>query len=391
MVKQFLLSSAALAVVACTVTAQPVPAAITAPPSEDAAVPVTDAGPESDAGMSACMLGTASSYDGAAFETNAKDELALRPLFTAFSQLMKDAEAGTKAPTASEVRALFDAGSPSLRSLTAPGFAAEVDTLIDAFGASVGQTYVPSATLPATGGKYGAYIFGTNGIDLRQAIEKGLFGALFYRRAAEIMAGEVKPADIDRLVALFGAHPRFPGDDKDATNPDVLSATYSERRDKKDASNPGPYLKFKAAAIKAQLASRQGAVCKPELAEALTELKKSWERSLAGTLVYYLNDAGPKLDAADTAVWPAALHSYGEVIAFIDGFRFTPAADRIVQDAQIAEMLTLLKAPTKATAQCYAFATGQGIASTEFTKVLSKLVTTYGFSANEVETFKTNY
>jgi hypothetical protein len=375
--------------VGCTVTAQPVPFSPSVSVA-DAAPPGVDSGSGSDAGDQCSTSSTM--YDGASFEANAKDELALRPLYGALSQLLKDGEAGTKAPTAAELRALFDAGAPSLRSLTAPGFAADVDALVDSFAASVGQTYTPSATLPATGGVYGPYIFTKNGVDIRQAIEKGLFGALFYRSAVEIAAkSDFAASDVDRLLALFGAHPRFPGDDKDATNPDVLSAIYAERRDKKDANAPGPYLKFRNAAVRAQFAATKGAACQSEQRKAVAEMLRNWELALAGTLVFYMNDAGPKLDGADATKWPAALHGYGEVIAFVDGMRFAPSGNRVMQDAQIGEFLTLLRAPTKATAEAYIFATGQGIASIEFGKSISKLVTVYGFNGSDIETFKTNY
>jgi type II secretory pathway pseudopilin PulG len=365
--------------------AQPDAGAVTDAGNTSDAQPVPEAG--TDAGS--CYAGEA--YDGAGFATNAAAELRLRTQYATFTQLMKDVEAGTKTATAAEMRALFDAGAPSLRSITAPAIASLIDAVLTEYEAVAGLSYTPSEPPPATGGKYGAYLYSKDGVDLRQQVEKTMYGASFYRAAADIMAKTVTEADIDRLVALFGAHPSFPGSDSDPTNPDKLAATYAERRDRKDAAKPGIYLRFKDAATRAQVAVRRGASCASALQSALGDMRQAWEQSIFATNIFYLNDAGTKLDAADTSKWSAALHAYGEVLAFTEGFRHVPQAYRKVTDAQIDSMLTTLRMPPGGTPKAYTFALGTGDSAATFTRVISATVTVYGFTADDVETFKTNF
>jgi hypothetical protein len=199
------------------------------------------------------------------------------------------------------------------------------------------------------------------------------------------------PAAVDKAVALFGAHASFPGNDSDPAHPDVLAAKYAERRDAKETNKPGPYLKFKDAATRAQAALKAGDACKTESEAAIRDLRLAWETALMGTFIYYLAAGGPELDAADTTKWSGALKDYGEAAGIPDGLRFVPAADRRMQDATITEILGLLKAPTKSTATSYEFALGNGIASVEFGKAVSKVITAYGLTASDVETFKVNH
>jgi hypothetical protein len=335
-----------------------------------------------DSATALCTPAPEATYRGDTYVANAADALALGNQFRAFSQLMKDVEAGKSSATASEIRALFDVGTPSLRSATATEWSARADALIDTFADSATLTYVPSEPSPATGGKYGAYLFDRNGVDLRQTLEKTMYGATFYRRATELASQSITPAIVDRLIALFVAHPSFP---------DGLAATYAERRDRKNPAEPGPYLLFKSAAIRAQFAAGLGDACTAESKQAVKDMFKAWEASLFATNIFYLSDAGPKLDAADNTKWAAALHSYGEVLAFSDGFRFVPARDRVITDAQIDGILTILRTAPGTAPRAYSFALGTGDATSTFTQAISRHVSIYAFTAANIETFKTNF
>jgi len=351
-----------------------------------------DAGQDSPPASGTCVLTLPASYDGSKYESNAASELGLRTSFSAFTQKMKDAEADlTLQPTAAELAALFEAGAPGLKATTSSAFQPRVAGLLAEFEASAGKSYVPQDP-PEAGGKFGNYIFSAHGTDLRQAIEKGLFGAAFYHQALALMAGAVDETTPDRLIALFGAHPTFPADDKAASNPDVLAAAYAERRDKKDSAQPGPYLKMKAAFIQAQAAIRAGQGCNADRDEALATLRTEWERAIFATVVFYLNDAATKLaiEPPTESTQSAGLHSYGEVIGFVSGFRGLPTSGRTITDAQLEDLLATLGAPVDAEVTSYKLVTDTASQLSALQQAAGKIASIYQFSAADLEAYKVN-
>lgn len=342
-----------------------------------------------------CTLGPLpGSYDSPSYDTNTVVERDVRTRFKAFLQPMRDAEANLAIkPTAAELTALYEAGSPSLRSLSSSYYQTKVDALIAAFAAAAGNTWTPTAPPSGPGGKYGANIFSADGTDLRQAIEKGLFAAAFYRHALTLLDAPITESTIDRSIASFGAHASFPGDTAAAQNPDEFSAAYAKRRDKRDPQNPGVYLRFKNAAIQARAAIAAGDGCIAERDQALQAMRGEWERALAATTIYYFNDTIKKLSAtAPTAADLAAgLHGYGEGVGFIHGFRTLPAQQRIITDAQIDDFLSLVGAPSSGSVTSYRLVTDPASELPKLSLGIQRLATIYGFSAQQVEDFKTNF
>lgn len=334
------------------------------------------------------------SYDSPSYDSNTSSERDLRTRFKAFLQPMRDAEANLAVkPSAAELTALYEAGSPSLRSLTSSYYQAKADALIAAFAAAAGNTWTPAGTPSGPGGKYGAYIFTADGTDLRQAIEKGLFGAAFYRHALTLLDAPITGATVDRIIESFGAHASFPGDTAAAQHPDEFAAAYAKRRDRRDAQNPGVYLNFKNAAIRAQAAIAAGSACDAQRDEALRTMRGEWERALAATTIFYFNDAIKKLSAtAPTATDMASgLHGYGEGVGFIHGFRTLPTDRRIITDAQIDDFLTLVGAPSSGAATSYRLVTDTAAELPKLTLAITRLATIYGFTPAQVEDFKTNF
>ena len=332
-------------------------------------------------------------YDGAGFATNASAELTVLTQFKALSDAMKAAESDlTKKPTATELTTLFEAGTPSLQAITTAAFATKISGWFTAFAAAAGAKATPSNPPVGEGGVFGKFLFDEKGTDLRQVVEKGLLGAALYRHALTVASTAKTDADVDRIVAIFGAHPSFPGDDKAAANPDMYSALYAERRDPKDAANPGHYLTFKAAAVAAQAAGKAGAACQSELAVSVTAMLKEWELSHVATVVFYLNDASKKLTAepATEATASDGLHAYGEAVGFLHGLRELPAAGRTITDAQIDEVLTLVGAAPGAETS-YALVTDAAAEVPKLGQAMQKVVAIYGFSPAQVELYKTNY
>ena len=342
-----------------------------------------------------CQLGPLpSQYESASYDSNTQLERDVRARFKAFLQPMRDAEANLSIkPTESDLRGLFDAGTPSLRSLTSDYYRPRVDALLASFAAAAGNTWTPVSPPSGPGGKYGANLFSADGTDLRQAIEKGLFAAAFYRHGLSLVALPITEATVDRLIASFGSHASFPADTAAAQNPDEFAAAYAKRRDKRDPQNPGVYLGFKTAAIQAHAAIQAGDACAAQRDEALRSLRTSWERALLATSIYYFNDAGKKLGAATpTAVDMAAgLHSYGEAVGFIHGFRSLPADSRIITDAQIDDLLTLVSAPPAGPVTSYRLPIDPAAELPKLALAITRIATIYGFTPQQVEDFKTNY
>lgn len=355
--------------------------------------------------MPTCELQPPAAYDGTSYDTNAASEVAIATAFNALLKPMKDAEANlTVKPTAAELTALYEAGTPSVESLTTSYYDARIVTLFGVFEATAGNTWTPADPPPATGGKFGNYIFSASGTDLRQSIEKGLFNAAFYNHALTLVGGTVDAKALDRLLAIYGAHPSFPGtsDAAQSTTPDKFMAQYAERRSPKDANDaskpadptkPGPYFRIKASFIKAQAAIAKGPDCAAERDAAVAAILAEWERTNFATVIYYLNDAAVKLtkEPPTDADLSNGLHGYGEAVAFVHGFRGLPADKRTITDAQIDEILTLLGAPHDAAATSYKLVTDGAAEVPKLQQAITKIATIHGFAAADVETFKTNY
>jgi hypothetical protein len=350
-------------------------------------------------GTPGCELTLSGNYDGAGFEANAKVELAVIGQLKALNKLMKDAEETkdgegnlTLKPTKAELVALYEAGNPSLKAVTTSYYAGYVDGVFGAFEKAAGKKAVPTDPPAGDGGLYGKWIFDPKGRDLRQHMEKGMFGSALFHHASKVVTAATGAADVDKVIAIFGAHPSFPGDDKDPNHPDVFSALYAERRDSKDPANPGHYFRFKVAAIKAQAAAAKGDACKAEFTAGLKAMMTEWELSHFATVVYYLNDAAKKLstEPATEETLAGGLHSYGEGVAFLHGFKGLPADVRKITDAQIDELLALINA-TPGNETSYKLLSETSTEVPKLLQGLQKVADIYGFSAQQIEGYKTNY
>jgi hypothetical protein len=352
----------------------------------------TDSGTSGDKPISQCAATKVAmdrgTYESPTFVDNTKREFALRAQYKKLSDRMKEAEADpkTKPATLPELTTLWTEGSPSLKSVTSQAVAVRVEIALQEFVDAQGQTYAPADPPPATGGKFGKYLFNAKGIDLRQQVEKLLFGALFFREAQTIAQGPINGAAVDQVLALFGGNPALLGDDKAMANADVLAALYSERRDKKDTKNPGLYLRFRSAAIRTQAtASSTEEGCQREAKEGVAEMLSLWEQAIDATCIYYMLDSTAKFDSPDDATRGDALHAYGEVIAFLEGFS---EAKGKKTPAQINEALQNLKAAPAV--EGYKVLLSPGTVAATFRKTIDQLAQIHAFSSAEVEGFRVN-
>ncbi len=337
---------------------------------------------------------TADAYPAEGFATNAAAELELRARLKALNDAMKAAEASvTVKPTASELSALFGAGTPSLQSVTAEPYRATLADLFTRFEAAAGNAWTPADPPVGAGGAFGPYIFTERGIDLRQVMEKGLFGAAHYAQAARLMTASATAADVDRMLALFGANPSFPMDDKAPVDPDVHSAVYAKRRTNVAAATPGPYLAIKQAFIDARQSATVGEACAAKRDEAFTAIRAQWERALVGTVVFYLTSAANTLEkpTPTEAERAGALHGIGEGIGFLKGLRALPAAARTVTDAQLDQLLGTLEGADLGTSKAYEYLTNSTSSVDRLTTAIAQVQAAWQFSSAEINAFKANY
>lgn len=367
------------------------------------------AGGEGGAGGAALCAEPAAAYDGQEYTTNAATQLALRTQLGAINTAMRAAELDLAVtPTAAELLGLYEAVSPSVRDETTATYDAYVLDLFDGFEAAAGNVWVPVAPPTGPGGRFGAFIYSADGIDLRQGVEKGLFEAAFYNHAWKIRTGATFGlAELDQLLAIYGAHPTFPGDSETTDTmlvpfPDRVGAQYAERRSPKaigdttqplDPANPGPYFRIKAQFLSAQAAIAAGAACDGQRDAALDAILAEWERAIFATVVYYLNDAFVKLtsDNPTEATLSAGLHGYGEAIAFVAGWKGLPADSRVVTDAEIDALLETLGSPLGGPSTAYELLTDSATAAPKLIDAIDEIAAIYAFSDPEIEAFKVNH
>jgi hypothetical protein len=325
-------------------------------PRSDAGIDAAfEAGPDAAPQPTVLACGTTvpSDYDNSAFVTNAAAEIVLRNSLMALSAKMKTAEGATPATVSTaELTAIFTGGAPSVRSIATAYAQATVDAYLVQFGEAVGHTWTPALAEAdggsTIGGRYAeASVFSATGVDLREGTEKTLINGALYNYALLLTSGAVTPATVDRLLALYGASPKFAArTDADAgADGDELIAEYAAKRDDKASAVPGPYRKIRTALLVAKAAAGNPVACKTELAEALKTFFFEWEKSAYLTVIYYLNRAATNA-LASPQVGPSALHGFGEAAGFVQSFKGIAQDRRRITDAQIDALLSRIGAQT---------------------------------------------
>lgn len=337
-----------------------------------------------------------SEYDGATFTANAATEIAVGQQLAALTAEAKKGRVNGTTVSATTLNNLFTTGSPSLKSLATTYYAGKLEGASGFFAqlsnASSNGTYTPG-TPEGEGGTYGAYLFDENGLEMEQLIEKGQFGAVMYNHAVTLLNGTLTAETTDKVLAIFGANPTFPSSNDAAKHesPDKYLAVYAARRDKNDGN--GFYSQIKNNLIKLQAAIAAGDDYEDDQQDAIKNIKENWEKVNASTVVNYLYAVISTLSKTDPTdpEKASALHSYSETVGFIHGWRSIDEDDKIITDAQIDEILTLLNAPANGTPTSYTFVTDAGNELSQLQEVLTKLKTIYGFTDQEMEDFKQNW
>jgi hypothetical protein len=339
-------------------------------------------------------LSIPANYISTAYETNAAEELSLRNNFKAFVDAIKQGNDVANKLDKATLQGLFEAGNPSVSALTAAYYRSKIGVQwLDDLATASQNTFDPF-NLNGTGGVYGGNrLLDARGVETLQLVEKGLFASLFYRRLLEIMYGNLSEGDVDRLVCLIGAHPEFPNTylTSNTSNPDINLANYIARRDKADGT--GFYTGMKKAFIKLKAAVRAGAEYNTERQEARDAIRDNIEKGLMATAVNYSYSAIAKLSATnpDEAALSGGLHDLSEAAGFIHGLLGIEASLRKVSDAQINQMLELLRTPAAGEASLYLFATQPSSELQRLVDLIALIKSVYGFSDAQLEDFKQNW
>jgi hypothetical protein len=172
----------------------------------------------------------------------------------------------------------------------------------------------------------------------------------------------------------------------------VNAAAYAARRDAKDAAHPGPYQRFKAAAIAAQAAGGAGAQCHVERDAAIQLMLREWEIASYATVIHDFDDIIAMLSTSPAdggaADYAAALHAYGEAIGLVAGFKTIAPEKRRITDAQIDSLLQKVFAPDNAPIEAYRLKTSSVGAATSLQQAIGDIKGIYAMTDSDVEAFK---
>lgn len=329
-------------------------------------------------------------YDSTAWRTNAASTLSLRGQLSALSTEMKKGRVAGTAVDVATLQSLYG----QLSSTTTTYYKPFVDLYLTELAQASGGTYDPMRSVAENGqgGTYGAYLFDEHGLELEQQVEKGLFTASLYNHALSIMAQDPSVANVDAILGLYGAHPSFPNTDRRAGVADAMVASYAARRsDSTDANSL--YRRIKTHFLTARAAAAAGSAHTEAYRSALTGIRNNWERSQMATVVNYCYSVMSTLSKTEPTASEraSALHAYGECVGFLHGWKGIPAGSKIVTDATIDELLVLLRAPAGETPTSADFVTRPFETLGDIQAVITKIATTYGFTASELESFKKNW
>lgn len=327
------------------------------------------------------------SYDSTGYAAATIAEYGVRSRIAELLELLETANTVTVTLSQSQINAAL----APLKDDVDPGFKDQLSALAKELSDASGNVYdwkaVPTST--SKGGVYGSYLFTAAGLDVVEMIEKGLFAGVLYAKAREIVSKPLTRASVHQLLAIYGAHPRFSNSGKATIEPDVYVAAYCARRDMNDGK--GLYSQIKREFIRAQWNVTSGSAS--EASAAGNTILRLWERSQMATVISYtyaVIDGLSKTNVTDSAR-AAAMHAYGECVGILSGWRFVNQTDRLMTDSQLNMMLELLMLPVGGTARPYLFWQDPATHLQQVVTVREMLQGIYGFTDEEMISFKSNW
>lgn len=324
--------------------------------------------------------------DSAEWAANAADEIAYVGQMTAL--LTETKRVRTDASLTLDAGVVASKLTPLLSKLSAKEIM-DMEGIVQSAVRASGHTMDPmkSPSENPDGGVFIRFLFDSHGADINEKIEKLLFSMALYNNAVKILDTATPTArNVDRALALFGATPAFKN-----SGADKFCAGYAARRDKNDGT--GFYTTIRDAFKKARAAAAAGSKYNDEYREAVATIKKTWERSQMATAINYCFATATTLSA--TTVTDSAratgMHSFSEAIGFLWGWSYVTPTQRIVKDAQLADMLTLMQGPLTGEQTFYRIWQTPAIYLGDVVTVTQRLQTAYGFSDAEMLDFKHNW
>jgi hypothetical protein len=295
-----------------------------------------------------CELKPGATWDAPDWEANTVDAYAVRAALDALvgDPLMRGAETSAVELTGIEqLEAAWD-GDPSLADAANPAFATFValvfQEFVDVIDAGeqdlidAGGDWAPGAA----GGVWGDADRGINegGLEVRQFVDKGSFGGgLLYAWAVTQTEGDIDPATIDAIAAVWGNNAALDPMSKETPLTDGASYSYQ--------------MGFHGSMVAALADAKQFAAdeaCTAERDAALVQFFNLWEQSMLARTIFYGNRAAGKLLVAETDTQFAdVLHDLGEGLGLAVGFVGLPdpasgplaGGVRIITDEQALDLL----------------------------------------------------
>ncbi len=352
-------------------------------------------------------------YDSTGYAANVVTESQVRSQLATLTSRMQVGRHMDSTVTLAALQNLYN--GTTLRSVTGASYQTKIDAALPELARASGKGVryawenAPNGdggVIPTSvGGKTG-YLYDENVLEMEQVVEKGLFAGAMYNHAVSLIsAGNITEATIDKLVEIYGAKPGFGNNERNSDpNRDRFSAQYAARRS--DSTNANSlYALIKRSLITAKAAVKAGSAFTQQRDQALADFKLNWEKALAATVINYCHStlSGLTSPNRDDATITSAMHAYGEAVGFLSGWRAVPASQRRITDAQIDELLGLLRVPYNQTAnaQSYLFLSTNSATAQLFRLdgrddpnnlgVIERLAQIYGFSNAEVEDFRRNW
>jgi hypothetical protein len=357
----------------------------------------------SDSASPDATLSAPATYDSTGFSGNVAEQQALLTEHQSLVTLIKNGRTPGTLIDGPAVYAIWEGGSEPLSASVALEFRTRALMAMGKAIMSAGNAFDPSKAPDSTGGTLGpmggAYLFDNTGLESEQMVDKGLYLALHYYQASELLSQAPLRAAVDGVVALYGATPSFTNT-YDASNPqrDRFSAGYICRRDKNDGTGMYTSIAKNLKIMKEALADLGN--YRDDYERAAKNVRATWERAMMATVVNYCIDATKKFNAATSDEERAsAMHSLSEAIGFVTGLRCIPSSDRTATDAQLEEILDLMRAPFRGATTSIGEATpymffrdpGQLARLDKNTGAVAKLAVIYSFTPTELTDFEQNW
>lgn len=335
-------------------------------------------------------------YDGSSFALHAAPQMNILAQMTTLDNLMKTGRIVGSVVDFPDLQFDYVQGPVNLSVLTAPLFNDLIYNPNNGYFVQLANSssglYDPN--LPGTsGGVYGGYLFNAQGLEPGELINKGLYGALLYYQAAQLLDSDMSAAELDQVLALYGGHPDFANSDNATlhAHPDRFMAKYTARRDKNDGT--GLYTGIRDNFLTLQAALVQGNDFAAERDAAIAALRLDWEKANAATVINYLHQATAKLTLTSPteADFGSALHALGEAYGFLLGWYYLPTEYRQITVAQAEEILATLHFPIPGTPEPGLFVQNPAGETARLLTAIDQIQAVYGFTEAEITDFQKNW